>query len=540
MQDSTSPKSPESSLNDTQDSVKPDIKFVRIPLIRHENPVILKSQQKRFFGETEASLQSRIFFTKLLGGSYFKFQESFNNHLCFVSYWLYIQLDKKLKTTEFKKSLLDQSDIDFLHDYTYKQKAKSLNYLRKQVLNLIEAQTRKDLKEAMRLYSQITIPTICLGSLDLISNESLRSYYVDGSMAVLKELYSSTDDSSPIASFVIQSTSHLLSALFAPSYNFDVLVEVFEVLHEFAPIIENENDEILYMNYHNLMNFFDEFLVNGPIRLEYQENYVFARPPDMLFQLYIRFNKILPSEAFTLNLMKNPVHKVFYSFYYTIGRILDNVFPECRYLTQYRFIGPTTVYPFNREDIYGDDSLPDNLIQFANYSIRLLSFFSRRIDFFNRYMKIMNPYPDKLSENRFQSRRTKKVEEVQITRFKEAILQPWNYPQVETDFDEININNDSPGSTGSFSTNFSSLFSTDLTTTNHEILNFKDHRIHDEYSSIDLNDVADSGLLKQDYDPLVKDWKVNPNRIKEPHVSFERYLEDRTVMMNEFSDKSKI
>lgn len=535
MQDSNSPKSPEQH---TTASHNTDEEITYIPLIRHEAPSILKSQMKLFFGENEASLQGRAFFIKFIGESFFKFEESFNSHLCFVSHWLYIQLERKLKTTEMKKSLLNQNDIDFLHDYTYRQKAISLKYLRKKVLMLIEAQAKKDFKDAMRIYSQITIPTVCLGSLDLVSNESLKSYYIEGSLAVLKELYSSTDDSSPIASFVVQTTDYTFTALFTPSYSFDVLYEVFEVLKEFCPIIENENDEILSMNHQNLISFFDEFLVNGPIKSEYREDYVFAYPPDLIFQLYSRFNKILPSEVFASILMANPVHRIFYTFYYTIGRVLDNVFPESRYLTQHRFIGPTTVYPFQKSDIYGE-SLPSNLVQFANYAIRVLSFFTRRMDFFNRYMKIMNPFPEKLSENRFLSRKTKKVEEVQITRFKETILQPWNYPQVEMDLDALSMDNESPESTGSFSTNLSSLFSMESATTDE--LNDFEHQIpYDEDFPIDLNDVAESGLLKQDYDPLFKDWRVEPYRIKGPNASFTKHLEDRAVLMQEFSDRSKV
>lgn len=516
---------------------------VTIKLIRHHVPTILKSQEQKFYCESERSYHGRIFYTKLIIKSFSKNHEAFTNHLSVIAYWLYLQIEKKLEFDEGYNSCIKLGDLEFLRDFTYQQKAKSLKELRKIVLKLIEAQQQGDFKRALYHYSNFTIPTICLGSLDLLNQGSLQSYYIEGSLAVIKELYSATNDSSPIASFVIQSISHTLSALFTPTYDFDVLFEIYEVLNEFGPTIRKESDSILSMHYSKLISFFYDYIVNSSLKSKFNKNYVISYPPSMIYEVYNQFNKILPSEVFTINTMDKPVQRVFYTFYFMIGRVLDNVFPESRYLTQHRFIGPTTLYPFQRSDVYGK-YLPPDLVYFANYSIRLLSFFTKRMDFFARYMKIMNPFPEKLPENRFHSRKTKKIQELQITNFRTTIIKPWNYPQVDKQksFDSqfsTSDNEKSPSSTSSFSTNFNPLFSlnnlTDVDTMNLEFIESKPNCLNSS-SYVDLFDVnVESGLLNQDFDPSIKDWREDHDMTEGPIISITKHLEDRSILMKEFT-----
>lgn len=507
---------------------------------------MLASQKQRFLGEADQSLQTRLFYIKIISASFLKFEEALTNHLAFVAYWLHLQLEKKVDClADIKDYTIDSSDLNFLRDFTYQEKAKSIRELRIIVSNIIEAQERKDYRTALYHYSNFTIPTICLGCLDLLSQNSLKSYYIEGSLTVIKELYSATRDSSPIASFIFQAIGLTLSALFIPSYDFDVLYEIYDVLDEFGSIINNENDLILSMHYSRLMRFFNDYLIKSSLKSKFDGSYIIAYPPDMMYEVYSQFNKILPSEAFAINTMGSPVHRVYYSFYYMIGRVLDNVFPESRYISQHRFIGPTTVYPFQRSDVYGT-YLPHELAYFANYSLRLLAFFSRRMELFNGYMKIKNPFPDKLPENRFHSRKTKKVQEIQITNFRSNILTIFNYPQPiknRKTYDNRpsydSYDNESPCSTDSFSSNFNSLFAMDnLGDTDAIDLEFIESKTGSLNPSafVDLFDVdIDTGLLKSDYDPFTQDWGSGANEDQTPSISITKHLEDRSLLMRDFT-----
>jgi len=508
--------------------------------------LILESQQKRFFGETDESLEGRIFYTKLITSSFLRYDEALINHFSIVAYWLYMQLRKRVENIQEYSSSVNADDLKFLLDFTFRQKANSLRYLSNVVAKLIEAQQQKNFRKAFEYYSHFTLPTICLGGLDLLSKGSLKGYYIEGSLAVIKELYTATEDSSPIAAFVLQSIGHTMSALFIPTYDFNVLYEIFDVLKDFGPILRKENDEILTMHYEKLIDYLDSNVLNSTIKYKKNDEFITSYPSDMIYELYHSFNSILPSEVFTIPTMGNPIQRVFYLFYFMVGRAMDNVFPETRYLTQHRYIGPTTVYPFTIGDIY-DENLSPDLIYFANYSLRVLTFFSRRSDFFSRYMKIMNPFPEKLPENRFLSRKTSKVKETQIINFKNSIIRPWNYPHLEKNIDSgptiqptlSSSNHDSPSSShtsGSFSTNFGSLFQMDALTFDSNNANDYNESMNDYF--IDLFDFnTESGLLNTDYDPLVKDWKDDTLKTKGPIASIGEHLEDRTLLMKEFTRK---
>lgn len=483
-----------------------------------------------FFGEEPSAVQSRLYFIGLINRSLYADPDAFSAHLTLASHWVHLQLSKKAKALSKGHKITAEEanvralELEQLSKIAIRSKLKALQILSSSVAKIIEAQKSQDYRTALSTFGKISASTICLQSADILTESSLRFYYINGSVSILNELHSSIQDSSPVVQFIAQSVLVLNRCLFIPNYSSDVFHEFYDTVNELKDFVSDTQDLLLIDQFEDLVDFMKHSLMESSIESFYNPSSVTSYPPTFLYQIFHRFYQIIPSQAMTIVLSDSPIHKLVYSIYYSLARVLDNVFPEVRYLAQYRFIGPTNIYPYDPVELV--DSLPDDLKIYGLYFTRILAFFSRRADFFIKYMEISTPFPENLSENRFASRKVK-VNETFINNFKTTKITKIHFPQVinrgEGD------SNESPASDASFSHNFHASFSLGL----QDITNFR------KYSpdGINANVLQDykllgSGLLECDYDPYLEDWTEN-TKVKSG-ISVDKFTGDRAVLMKKF------
>lgn len=535
-----------------EDSIESGFKIRLVPHIKNST---LKSQHHCFFQEPRISLGGRLYFVKLINDSFLNFN-MLSSHLTLASVWLHSQLSKKFKALSKNNLLNDDETEDYERDLklllmaSTKFKSECLIFLRDKIIEIMNYQNIKDCIKAFRAYNEISIPTYALQCSDVITQENLKLYYINGSMMVLKEFYASTVDSSPIASFIAQSSFSTQRALFIPNYSFEILYEFFGVVQELKPFITKTNDVYLIDGYYALLEFLKNDLLNTEIRDNYDKSHIVPYPPAQLYTIFHKFYKIIPSQVFTIDTTTSPVHSLFYSFFYTLSRVLDNIFPETRYITQFRFIGPTLMYPYDEDQFY--QMLTPELLRLGRYSLRVMAFFSRRSEFFWKYMKVLNPFPENLAANRFRSRKAR-IDEVFIDKFKSTILERRHYPQVllklhdqhhdqHLEQDDDGGENDEAGypspasSTDSFSTNFNTMFALNLDfSSEFSKINFDTHtELTNFFGDYDELELEKNFLLKSDYDPLVEDWVEERSTLNADKLSLHKFMEDREVLMRGF------
>ncbi|KAH3685726.1 hypothetical protein WICPIJ_003301 [Wickerhamomyces pijperi] len=525
--------------------------------IRHMKPQpLLISQTTRFINETDEAINIRYYFTKLLSDSYWQFDGSFKSHFSFTAIWLHIQLKKKYDILKQSDQLDEEEEeqhekeLEALYAVGIRYVHIGVSYLRNIVDSLINAHNSHDYKTAFYLFSKMSIPTYCLQTSDILRENNLKIYYFDGSLNVVNEFFKKTLDASPVANFAAKSAYQVQKSLFIPNYPHQVLYEIRDTLRDFQACVEIREpyDLALKENVRRLISFMEEDVLGF---LEHNDEVISPRSiithtPKGLFGILFKFFHIIPSESFLVGCTDSNIHKVFYTFFYAIGRVLDNILPDTRYISQYRFIGPTTLYPFNFKD--AREGLDPELLFFANYSLRVLTFFTRRADFFAKYMVVLNPFPDNLDANRFCSRKAK-VQETFIYEFKKTVISQKHYPHVmDTRYSVIspsNLHNNSESS--SFSTNFNTIFAMNMNFEADSLMPNGSNQgqqvstaSHDNDEELDLLDTASdtTGFLKSDYDPVPFDWvDVDMDHAKMDPMSLQKYLEDREILMKNFTSR---
>ncbi|CDR43111.1 CYFA0S11e00342g1_1 [Cyberlindnera fabianii] len=479
-----------------------------VPHIKHES---LFSQRVEFVNETPNSIHARLFYVKMINDSFFKFHESFVSHYPLALCWLTIQMERRLAAAEFEDPELRRL-TSYLGKLMLHYKSAAIAHLRKCVLSLIDAQEKGNFKACMYHYGEMTIPSISLQVCDILTQNNLKNFYGSGSVVALTSLYDRVPDSSAIASFIASGTIHTHRALFIPNYSPRILNEILLTLKEMSKLVDETDDEYLIHNFEQLIAFFEETLSSEFLDSHFNPEKVTAYSAKTLYTIYHKFNMTIPSEAFCIPLTNGPVHRVIYLYYFMIARVLDNIFPETRYVTKFRFIGPTSIYPFTRQDIYGG-IVSDELIYYANYAYRLLAFFSRRSDMFGKYMKIDNHFPDAHAVNRFKSRKLNVNEEF-VNEFKSTVLQQRHYPQIApTDRLDTSAGHSHPA----YSFNVDK--DTSLNTT--------------QLNAPNLYDTLDSGLLRLDYDPLADEIQERPCD-EATSLSLHKYAEDHKALWKMF------
>lgn len=481
----------------------------------------------RFLRETTFSQHGRIFYLNIINQMLLS-EESFSSVLSLSVLWVHMQLKKKYEALGLITQETEQTLQTLLRIGTM-LKSECIMYLRKIVLRLIDAQDANDWKQVMIQYNKVNGPTLCLLSADIITYSSLKHYYITGSLQMLKMLYENTKEDSPQTRFIVKGCLQIHRSLFVPSYPPEVFDEIKSVLNDFEGFIEDTDDEMLLWNYRKLMEFLNEDLDPETLKKRVTPTRVTSYPASLIYLLFWKFYQLVPSEAHTINSCGSPVHKIFYLYIYMIGRVLDNVFPEARYFTQFRFIGVTTVYPYTMDDL--NFGMTPELRPFLNYGNRLMAYFVIRDDLFNKYLTIDTPFPERLAENRFKSRKLKVHEEF-VTKFRETVLKPWNYPQVGGGV--TTPVSDSSRSTESFSSHFNSAYAFDLGFERALSLEEAEPQMDRfEVPRLDQVDPA-TGFLLQDYDPK-KD--LHGPGLADTVTTIEelrKYQEDREGLMKMF------
>jgi hypothetical protein len=515
----------------SESTIKDDLVFIN--LMPHKRPEILISQTSSFIDESASSLQSRLFYIKMVNKSLYRPKEALITVNSFSVIWLHLQKKKRHEAVGANGDQEYKRTLDYLIRLATDLKSQTIMLLRELVLEFMEAQRAKDYRTALGIFDRLNSPTISLQSSDIISKSDLKSYYITGSLTALRELHEHTEEESPVTKFVLHSLMQIQRCLFIPCYSSDILEEILEVLNEMEGLINDTNDAMLRRNYDRLVNFFEQDVNNKILAANSTPGKVTSYPASWLYLIFHKFYQIVPSEIYTLNSTDSPTHRVFYSFFYMISRVLDNIFPETRYLTSYRFIGPTSIYPYTRDDLFS--GLSTEHTAFANYSTRLLVFFSRRYDLFFKYMKINNPFPDSLAENRFKSRKLK-IQEVFVTRFRDTILKPHHYPHAkETRSNGTTPPGSSPLSVESFSGNFNSAYPLHFDLGRSLSLELGNKQVDNSMTSLlNLFDVDESGLLVIDYDPLKAEIVKDLGLTVFDSGDIRNYFEDRTALMKEF------
>lgn len=520
------------------DSSLPSSPFtaIEVKLVKHVKPTALQSQHLIFFNETQNAIQSRLYYSRLISESFIADASLFASHLLFSSYWIHNQLSTRLRVAVDNNSLTDKEiiekevELEKLFKNAMIHKGYVLKFLGNVIAKIIENHSMKDNKTAMLYFAKTSLPTICLQSADILTQDSLRFFFIDGTISVLNELYKGIQDQSPISNFIAKSVLTIHRALFTPNYSYEIFEEFYEFVIDLKPFVLNSKDLHLVGVFNDLIAFLENSIINSNLKAQYNPDFIMAYPPILVYPVFHQFYKIMPSEIFTINLITSPIHKLVYSIFYSLARVLDNVFPEIRFVTHYRFIGPTNIYPYDPIELV--QSLPDELRNFGIYFTRILAFFSRRAEFFNKYMKILNPFPENLADHRFESRKVK-VDEIFIERFKNVKITKKNYPQVRSkDLADLSINQNNIEE-DSFANNFNAPFSLNMD------FDLSYSRKSSTLSSpgADINiletyKILNTGLLECDYDPLLRGWIGQPQL--EPMLSFNKFNEDRAIILRYF------
>lgn len=493
-----------------------------VNLVPHKRLEVHSPQLAKFMDETTNSLQARIFYIKLVHHS-LRLPEAFFTNMSFTAAWLYLQLRKKYEAYG------DEEHAEVLQNLqriATSLKSKALSYLRSLVLNFIEAQSLKDFRSMLRSFDSINPPSLFLQATDVVFEPDLKNYYISGTFAVLKELYDHSTEESPLTRFISLSSMQVLRFLFVPSYSCDVLKEILQTLKSMDTLIEETADKGLIRQYEKIVELLEDDLDPKNIKTNYTPHHVSAYSPSFIFLIFRKFYQLIPSEAFTIDSSSLPTHKVFYSYFYMIGRVFDNLFPESRYFTQFRFIGPSSVYPYRNEDLFA--GLSPQLTELANYSTRLLAFFSRRYALFNKYMKIETPFPSSLAANRCKSRKIK-VDEVFVTNFKSIVLRQHHYPRAHKQRGTNLTPYESPDTVASFSDDFCTSYPFQFDLERDLILGTCDT----PEEAPDLTAVDKSGLLVNDYDPL-KGTMQDLGETVYDKTTLRCYFEDRSILIKHF------
>ncbi|KAH3682323.1 hypothetical protein WICPIJ_006695 [Wickerhamomyces pijperi] len=535
-----------------QTETQTQTKVFTVKKIRHQKqPPCLPSQSLRFLDEISMSNRMRLMFTKLITDTFDNLLLCFHCHLSMTVFWLHIQL-KRGKP----QSGISDLELDQLAQLGHVHLDLDLSSLRLKVHQLIEAQKNNDYRKAMFLYSQIAMPTYFLQTSDILRENSFKVYYFEGALSIIGEFLKNTQDASPLAKFIVGSSYHVQKCLYIPPYNHEVLYEIIDVLRDLQDQAmsqdhQQDNTEAL----RDLQTLLD-FLINDVLLLLNDEEekldpgYILTFSARALYSIVFKFYHFIPPKCFALDSMLDPLQKTLYCCYFAIARVLDNIFPAVRYISQYRFIGPTMFYPFSLQTLRSNMSEESELLKIMNYFLRLLTYFDRRVDYFITRMDVLRPFPEDLPERRFLSR-TVAVDEEMIQEFNKTAIEPRHYPRA-LNYEAISCSSSSSTSasissknkTDPLSMDFQTMFSRDLSFGNMDFTKLSiEPALNCMVGSTDKIDLLkinhnekESGLLSFDYDPLKFEWKVESDSAdKVGHsMSLTAYIEDRELLIRAF------
>ncbi|KAK6457568.1 uncharacterized protein RJT20DRAFT_24742 [Scheffersomyces xylosifermentans] len=348
---------------------------------------------------------------------------------------------------------------------------------------------------------------------------------------------------SPLYEFLVNNIQINITSINIPSYNPEFLLEILSNINSLEPIYVNQtlkfkDDELNHqyseISYHytKLVKFFNELLLPNIIQAR-NEEFVSTYSPTIIFEIMKKWICIFPSQAMTYNptvnvnspdesIFLNDLTTTLYMYYYSVSAVLDAVFPACKYLFGISYMSPTSKFFMNRDIMTTNNKNPyhqglfkyrvDNLLQRHNYySMRLFSFFRRRLTFYQDHLMWSNPYSETLRQNRFRSRSIKDSLEISIKSFNTTLIRPEHYPTKDS------------RSSNSIFTRTDATMQQKLYTRNIETLDFFNESsiLHFDYETM---------LLLQDYRPVEDNassycGEIDMNAIRE-------YFEDKTIILN--------
>ncbi|KAH3681399.1 hypothetical protein WICPIJ_007668, partial [Wickerhamomyces pijperi] len=313
-----SDSSPAESITSTSE------KLIQIPLIKHSKPPPYYASQTIAFTEEPLDvLQIRLYLIKLLTESYFKFHDSFRAHLCLTAIWVHKQLSKENAT--------DPKELEALYLVGMKKLHGCLQLLKERVGSLVKYQRRREYKQALFVYSEMVISTYCIQICDLIREGNLRFYYFEGIFNIINEFLKDTKGASPVGNYIAQSSYlYIQQSLYAPNYPPDVLYEIMDVLQGFKTTVKcrDPEDSMVLSDIDRLLVFIqDDLLVFLVDKNQQDPDFVLTYSPQKLYYSLHRFYCLFPSQSCVLPTTTNPLHRAYYSIYYAIARLLDNILP---------------------------------------------------------------------------------------------------------------------------------------------------------------------------------------------------------------------
>lgn len=311
------------------------------------------------------------------------------------------------------------------------------------------------------LYLQGNDSTIYLSGYNDYSNQDLSflgakkidhpSHHINTSESTFAPGYSYFNNFTPKESILIKFFEWQIylavAAAFFPPYSHECLLEFYENILDFKIILEEIGDRTLLLYVNNLLQYYD-FLFQDIIPLMCSESSgnFFQFNLRLYYKVLMNYLLITPPETF-LAIVKGKhysvVENILYRYYINTGKMLDQIFPQVRYLFVIGFLSAFTQYSDEihvfDEFLFGGDCrlLPGSanrvdldastLRYHAIYNLRVFGFLRSRNLLLHHGLRINDPFDKQVKKNRLASRALK-VLEIQIRSFNQAFIRANNLP----------------------------------------------------------------------------------------------------------------
>ncbi|CCH46173.1 Zinc finger protein [Wickerhamomyces ciferrii] len=317
-------------------------------------------------------------------------------------------------------------------------------------------------------------------------------------------------------------------SVWSPRYNHKSLYEFLEIIKEFgSQYIEDEDqynhDDLIRVQYGQLISFIEYAL---EVLENYQSNeHVLCYPVDKIYRLVQLWYFTVPSNIYTFGSKTPAVEKVFYTFWFALGDLMEEILVGSRYVFGFLFNGFYLLFPFKKEHLY--KGIEDqNILKYANYSCRIIAFLNRRKAYIVRNTVLNDPIPAYFDTNDRFKPRALDIHERCITSFKNTIIKPHNYPSeaatsgnLKSDVNYYKTQDKDEDSTSTLFDDFNTSLGNDESDS------------YDEVDHLDVN--VKTGLLNKDFDPRFTDPIFQSNVVfQNADLNFlNKYHEDRKLVI---------
>ncbi|GMM33247.1 hypothetical protein DASC09_005720 [Saccharomycopsis crataegensis] len=258
-------------------------------------------------------------------------------------------------------------------------------------------------------------------------------------------------------------------ASFLPPYNHHCLYEFRDNFISFRDLLCDIEMPLLVAMADNLWDYL-QYLIDEIFPILEQnginDHRFFTTSPKIFHSIYMKYLLMTPPETFVSTSKSSNlslVERILYRYYINLGKILDHIFPQVRYLFIFGFITTYTQYSDDQGHVleeglqsllkYGtydklfpkscsnrpvDELFKRKIIYHIHYCSRVFGFFRSRNMLLHQGIFFNDPFPESIKNDRLRTRKVQ-VNEIQITSFGKTFIHPRNFPHVV----------DRPHSTGS-------------------------------------------------------------------------------------------